>query len=398
MNSSLRTSARLVAKAPDERSTLNLEHVRRVMSEIFEPGMHAARVRSLANGVAGLLKAAVLSIHAIGQAYASLAPISPKSGVKQVDRWLGNNGIHLDTLMALWCKHLVGDSTELCFAIDWTDFDDDDHSTLCIYQVTRLGRALPICWKTVRKSQMKKCRTEHELALIETLDQWLAPNTRVTLLADRGFGYQELYELLSMLGWDYVIRFRRDIWVHWQGERRKAGDWVANSGQAQMLREARVTADATPVPAVVTAKAARMKEPWCLVTSLTERRASEIVQLYGRRFTIEETFRDTKDLHFGMGLRATHIRSASRRDRMLMLVALAHTLLCLLGAASERSGLDKYLKANTSKQRTHSLYRQGLYWYGCIATMRQSWLRSLMECYDNIVREHALFSQIFGVK
>jgi hypothetical protein len=29
--------------------------------------------------------------------------------------------------------------------------------------------------------------------------------------------------------------------------------------------------------------------------------------LYARRFTIEETFRDLKDNHFGMGLSATHI-------------------------------------------------------------------------------------------
>ncbi|MCC6214173.1 MAG: IS4 family transposase, partial [Polyangiaceae bacterium] len=44
------------------------------------------RVPSLGNGVAGVLNAAMLSIHAIGQAYARLAGITPKAGVKQVDR------------------------------------------------------------------------------------------------------------------------------------------------------------------------------------------------------------------------------------------------------------------------------------------------------------------------
>lgn len=51
------------------------------------------RVPSLGNGVAGVLNAAMLSIHAIGQAYARLAGITPKAGVKQVDRMLGNDGI-----------------------------------------------------------------------------------------------------------------------------------------------------------------------------------------------------------------------------------------------------------------------------------------------------------------
>jgi hypothetical protein len=32
-----------------------------------------------------------------------------------------------------------------------------------------------------------------------------------------------------------------------------------------------------------------------------------------------------------------------RRDRLLLLLAIAQTLMTLLGAASERSGMDKYL-------------------------------------------------------
>ncbi len=70
------------------------------------------------------------------------------------------------------------------------------------------------------------------------------------------------------------------------------------------------------------------KEAWCLAT----------------RFTIEETFRDIKDNHFGMGLSATHIHDAGRRDRLLLLAAIAHALLTLLGAAREEAGLDRYLK------------------------------------------------------
>src|SRR5262249_46349916 len=106
-----------------------------------------------------------------------------------------------------------------------------------------------------------------------------------------------------------------------------------------------------------------MKEAWCLATSLVDRTAHDVVKLYGKRFSIEETFRDTKDLHFGLGLSATHIKSSERRDRLLFLVAIAHALLTLLGAASEETGLDRTLKANTAKKRTLSLFRQGLYWY-----------------------------------
>ena len=77
------------------------------------------------------------------------------------------------------------------------------------------------------------------------------------------------------------------------------------------------------------------------------------------RFTIEETFRDTKDSRYGLGLSATHVRNIYRRDRLLLICAMAMTLLTLLGAAGESLGMDRMLKANTVKKRTHSLFRQG---------------------------------------
>ena len=195
-----------------------------------------------------------------------------------------------------------------------------------------------------------------------------------------------------------MIRFRGRIVVeNAAGEARSADGWMPANGRATMLRKVRVTGKRAKIPAVVLVHAPKMKEAWCLATTLSGRKASDVVKLYGKRFTIEETFRDEKDLHFGMGLSATHIHDAGRRNRLLLLAAIAHALLTLLGAASEETGLDRYLKVNTVKRRTHSLYRQGLYWYDCVPTMREDWLRPLMIAFDRIVREHAVFSEIFGI-
>jgi hypothetical protein len=81
---------------------------------------------------------------------------------------------------------------------------------------------------------------------------------------------------------------------------------------------------------------------------------------------------------------------------LLLLIAMAHTLLTLLGAASEASTLDAYLKVNTVKKRTHSAYRQGLYWYQCLPDMRADWFKRLMTGFDKIVREHEFFSLFFA--
>ena len=201
---------------------------------------------------------------------------------------------------------------------------------------------------------------------------------------------------LMALGWDFVIRFRGNVTVQIGEDKRPAKDWV-QGGRARMFKRVRVTGDQTEIPAAVFVHAKGMKESWHLATSLDEATASEVVKLYGRRFSIEETFRDQKDIHFGMGLSATHINNADRRDRLMLLAVVAQTLLTLLGAASEASGLDRYLKTNTSKKRQMSLFRQGLYWYECIPTMREEWLRPLMDAFDRIVREQRFFQQVFGV-
>ena len=157
------------------------------------------------------------------------------------------------------------------------------------------------------------------------------------------------------------------------------------------------SADKAGVPAVVLVHARNMKEPWCIATSLSSKTASEVVKLYGRRFTIEETFRDTKDIRFGLGLKATHIGRADRRDRLLFLFAMAHARLTLLGAASEASGLDRTLKSSTVKHRTHSLFWQGTFWYRQLSFMRDDWFERLITAFDQIVREHDVLVQALGI-
>lgn len=83
------------------------------------------------------------------------------------------------------------------------------------------------------------------------------------------------------------------------------------------------------------AKHKNMAQPWCLATNPKDATASSLVKMYGRCFTVEETFRDPKDLRFGKGISSTPIKSPHRRDRLLFLLAMAQTLLTLLGQASE---------------------------------------------------------------
>jgi hypothetical protein len=367
------------------------------VDDIFGEDFHVKRVKSLAGGVLGVLHASMLSIAVIGRAMADLAGIKHKSGVKQIDRLLSNDGLQIDGLERRWVRYVVGGLPELTVAMDWTDFDDDDHTTLCVYLVTRAGRALPLVWKTVKKSDLKDRQTRLETEMLERLVDWVPEGTRLTVLADRGFGKSELYECCALLGIDYVIRFRQDILVSdTDGIQAAAVEYLPANGRPRMLVSPTVTGKKTPVPAVVVTKAKRMQEPWCIATSLASKTAAEVVAKYGRRFTIEEAFRDTKDLHFGMGLSATHIRNADRRDRMLMLVALAQAFLTALGQAGENAGLDKSLKTNTSPKRTLSLLNQGLCWYRALPNMPDDRARTLLAAFESLMTQHEYFGAIFA--
>jgi hypothetical protein len=112
---------------------------------------------------------------------------------------------------------------------------------------------------------------------------------------------------------------------------------------------------------------------------------------------IEPQFRDTKDLQFGMGLSSTRIGEPTRRDRLLLISAFATALLTLLGAVGESLGMDRLLKSNTSKTRTHSLFRQGCMLYDLIPNMPKHRLLPLMQKFNEAISNAAVLSPVFVV-
>jgi hypothetical protein len=55
----------------------------------------------------------------------------------------------------------------------------------------------------------------------------------------------------------------------------------------------------------------------------------------------------------------------------LVVVAAGESPDVTLQVAAEASGLDKTLRVNTVKRRTHSLFNQGVYFYGALPMMKQ---------------------------
>jgi hypothetical protein len=338
-----------------------------------------------------------IRVHAIGRGLASAQGLVERHAVKQVDRLVGNRKVVLDDLFDLWVPYVLSNRQAIKVNLDWTEFDDDDHSMLVASLQTKHGRSTAILWKTVVKSELKDNRNSHEDDLMVRLRQLVPLSVRVTIVADRGFGDQKLYAFLEQLRFSYVIRFRGNILVtNAKGEARMAREWVGQGGRMRVLRNALVTADRYPVATVVCVHERGMQDPWCIVASDWSLSGSDIKKCYGKRFTCEETFRDVKDLHFGMGMSWQPIGRTDRRDRMMMIAVIAMALLTMLGEAGERAGLDRLLKTSTRKRRQLSLFRQGLRWYDLMPMLREDRLQLLIEHFVAVMAEHEFCREIYG--
>lgn len=167
------------------------------------------------------------------------------------------------SLLVHWVPYVVGNRSSITVAMDWTDFDADGQATIML-------------WLTVDTTTPKDRHNDYENQILMRLAEVLPAAVRVRIVADRGFGDQKLYRMLTdELKFDVVIRFRGNIKVTAaDGEAWPAAEWVGAGGRARVLRGAAVTAAGYPVATVVCVQAKNMKQPWCLATRETARARS----------------------------------------------------------------------------------------------------------------------------
>ena len=255
---------------------------------LFSEDVHAKRVYSLANATLGVISSASLAVNTIGQGLALARGRLTKHAIKQVDRLLSNSGIDVDDFLKRWVPHAVGQRPNIVVAMDWTDFDADNQATIMLSLVSSHGRSTPLVWLTVDKATLKSHRNAYEYRALVQLAEVLPADVKVLIVADRGFGDQKLYRVLTdELKFDYLIRFRGNIAVtSAEGATRPAAEWVGVGGRPRTLRNAFVTADGYQVGTVVCAHAKDMKEPWCLAASTTTHTAKQLMTTYAKRWGI----------------------------------------------------------------------------------------------------------------
>ena len=221
---------------------------------------------------------------------------------------------------------------------------------------------------------------------------------KVTVVADRLFGNGPGMQCMSdELRFEYILPVRADILVTSpKGERRKAAESVGVKGRSRVLLGSTV-ADVYvfPVSTVVCVQAKAMQYSWCVVASRERFTTRTLIPNYPKRWGIEASFRDIKDVRFGVGMLVARIRKPQRLDHMVLHRQLSIALLIVLAAAAESSANDQWLNSNTVKPRTNSLFLQSLMADEHIFNWSVHRLRPLVEKLVNMFIQQRVYGETF---
>lgn len=286
--------------------------------------------RTLALLVAAAVRIERPNLASIGRRLAG--PTSAKGAIKRAWRFTDNARVEVADAMAGTIARLVRKRQKrLLVSFDWTEFRRF-HTLMAAACLG--GRAVPLLWASYPEWRLLRSQNSLEEGLLRLLRTMIPESLEVVILADRGFGRAEWAATCQELGFRYLVRIKPQVTVACARYRGVLSLYPVRQGIAHVLHDVQYRKDARVTHHIVIRwrrdLPKKRDEPWFLMTDL-DGRAEALCQLYGRRMSVEELFRDQKNRRNGQALRNTRIQKAERFDRFLLVVALAYWLLVGLG-------------------------------------------------------------------
>lgn len=311
-----------------------LEAVRWIVSVCI--GLRKSQVKTLADLVSVAVQIGRVSLSELGRLLAEQRAGAAKHGIKRAWRFTANERVHVSDAMQgplRWLFHSRQrwKNHPLVVTFDWTEVRRF-HTLMAAAVID--GRGVPLLWASYEEWVLYKSQNNLEEGLLRLLKSLLPPWMTVIVVADRGFGRTELARTCQQLGFHYVIRIKPDVHVECRDFRGKLALFPVKRGTECLLRDVQFR-QRNPVRQHVAIywKKGLPKdrdECWFLMTDLPYS-VRKLTELYGRRMTIEELFRDKKNRRSGWALRNTQITRPERFDRLLLILVLAYWLLLGIG-------------------------------------------------------------------
>jgi hypothetical protein len=215
------------------------------------------------------------------------------------------------------------------------------------------GRVLPIAFSCFMKKFIHKSQNILEHSLILAAMSCFPVEFRPLLILDRGYARVALLIHLRQEGIPFLCRAKRSVMVylHGQMEGKTLGRFKIKPGQLLRYSVLYHSQKKEPLDLIIYFGKG-YKEPWyLLVPSGTSLTAEEIVELYAKRMSIEQGFRDWKT-HLGVrGLVFYGDNPAPRLTRLLLAFSLSYLLCLALGSTEEAQAVRAFVEIKRHKPR-----------------------------------------------
>ena len=274
----------------------------------------------------------------------------PKEREQRLYRFLGNTRLSPEVLIPLHVALACGTKLRerLPMILDQTTLRGVE--TLLIGLVFE-GRVLPIAFSCFMKNLIHKSQNILEHSLILAAMSCFPIEFRPLLILDRGYARVALFIELRQEGIPFLCRAKRSVMVYLNGKGQTLGRFRIKPGQVRRYSVLYHSQKKEPLDLIIYFGKG-YQEPWYLLvpqgTSLT---AEEIVELYAKRMSIEQGFRDWKT-HLGVrGLVFYGDNPAPRLTRLLLAFSLSYLLCLALGSTEEAQAVRAFVEIKRYKPR-----------------------------------------------
>lgn len=287
--------------------------------------------------------------------------------IKRCDRLLGNHKLagERSAIYGAMAKRLLQRNDRPMIIVDWSDLRADRSWQVLRAALIVRGRAVTL-YEEVHPMSVAGSLAVHK-AFLKQLRSLLPMKCRPIFVTDAGFR-STWFNLLDSMGYSWIGRIRNRDMIRPQAA---YGQWcgckvlyplatarVQDLGEFHYVRQHPVPCRLVLVKRrsanrhhrTVHGKRTRSahslkqsksnKEPWLLAvsTDLGDLPADAVVAIYAGRMQIEQTFRDTKNGHWGLGLAHSQSRRRDRLECLLLIGALACYALWVIGITAKYAG------------------------------------------------------------
>ncbi len=349
-------------------------HVETFIHKFLSSVIHKSRIKLLVCVLNAVFKTKQLTLTALGRALD--LPIQERSGIRKLDRFLSNKFFQNKNICIYQriINLVVGTKVRPIIIVDWTKLPNSKSHAIRAAVATE-GRAITIYEEMHPK--INENNTKIQSCFLSTLKQLLPSECRPIIVTDAGFRGPWFRDVLK-LNWDYVGRVLHSNTCYNDGNKirkctslykfattspKHLGKMILNNrdgletsfylikqkpkGRKHYLQDGNISTDRDS-----RYYATSNSKPWLLVSSLKGIfAAKKVTDIYKRRMTIEENFRDMKSAKYGFGLRENKTIRAERLAVWILLSSLASFIAWIIGSIAERLNLHYQFQANSIKKR-----------------------------------------------